>query len=92
MPIFKKNFSKKSSKARESRLIEDIEDFKNITIKLSDKSTLKFADGVWLVLKKNQTSDNMEELLKSKQKLKEQNNMLTAKIDILLDLLSETLN
>ena len=95
MPIFKKNFGKKSAKVRESRLVENIDDFKNITLKLSDKNTLKFVDGVWLVLKKNQLNDNMDdaaELLKSNQQLREENSMTMAKMDILLDLLSETLS
>lgn len=94
MPIFSKNFSKKSTHVRESRLVEDIDDFKNLVIKLSDKNTLKFVGGEWLVIKKNLSSDNADdvsELVKYNLKLKEENNMMSVKMDILLDLLSETL-
>lgn len=96
MPIFKKNFVKKPLKAtaRESRLVEDVDDFKNISLKLSDKNTLKFVNGVWMVLKKNQATDfdDAVELVKTNQKLEEEKTMLTAKMDILLDLLSETIS
>lgn len=95
MPIFRKNFVKKPQKstARESRLVEEVDDFKNIALKLSDKNTLKFVNGVWMVLKKNQAEnvDDAIELVRTNQKLEEENTMLTAKIDIMLDLLSETL-
>lgn len=94
MPIFKKNFVKKPLKltTRESRLVEEVDDFKNIAVKLSDKNTLKFVNGVWMVMKKNQGNVNDAiELVKTNQRLEEENTMLTAKMDILLDLLSETL-
>lgn len=95
MPIFKKSLAKKSAKTRESRLVEDIDDFKTITLKVSEKNTIKFVDGEWLLLKKNQSSDNVDdasELLKNNQKLKEENNVMVAKMDILLDLLTESLS
>lgn len=95
MPIFRKNFVKKplKSTAREFRLVEEVDDFKNIALKLSDKNTLKFVNGVWMVLRKNQAEnvDDAIELVRTNQKLEEENTMLTAKMDIMLDLLSETL-
>lgn len=93
MPIFRKKAQKKT---RESRLVEDVEDFKIITLRVSDTKVLKFVSGSWVALKKNQTSESVDDgsdvssLIKDNRKLEDENRMLTAKIDILLDLLTET--
>lgn len=93
MPIFRKKVHKKT---RESRLVEDVEDFKNITLRVSDTKVLKFVSGSWIALKKNQTAESVDDasdvttLIRDNRKLEDENRMLTAKIDILLDLLTET--
>lgn len=74
--------------------MEEVDDFKSIELKLCDEKTLRFVDGVWMSLKKNHTAehvDDVSKLHKTNQKLDEENIMLTAKMDILLDLLSEAL-
>lgn len=94
MSIFKKKFNKKAAQTREARIVEDIDDFKNISIRLTDEKSLKFVNGVWLVLKKSQAmgnADDASELLESNQNLQVKNAMLNAKLDILLDLMAETL-
>lgn len=94
MSIFRKKFAKNSAKPREARIVEDIDDFKNISMRLTDEKSIKFVDGVWLVLKKNQIQENVDdasELLRTNQNLQEKNAMLNAKLDILLDLMAETL-
>lgn len=90
MPIFRKKVQKQ--KSRESKLVEDIDDFKNISLRVTDSKVLKFVSGSWIVLKKNQAADNLDdatELIKENRKLDDENRMLNAKVDILLDLLSE---
>lgn len=99
MPIFAKKHGK-PLQPREGRLVtvpkltEDVDDFKNIVLKLDDDKALKFVNGVWMNLKRNQSAESIDDtvkLQKSNQKLEEEKNMLTAKVDILLDLLSESL-
>lgn len=100
MPIFVKKFSPKLPKPRETRLnsvpklTEDIEDFKNIKLKLNDDKELRFVDGVWLSMNKNQPEgiDDVARLQKAKQKLEEENHMLQVKMDVLLDLLTESMS
>lgn len=98
MPIFSHwKFTTKNSKPRASRLdsapkyTEDINDFKNIKLKLSDDKEFQFIDGVWMNLKKNQHEnvDDVGKLIKKNQKLEEENAMMNVKMDIMLDLLSE---
>lgn len=94
MSIFKKKFNKNYTKIREARIVEDVDDFKNISMRLTDEKSLKFVNGVWLVLKKSQTTGNVDdaaELLQENQNLQEKNSMMNAKLDILLDLMAETL-
>lgn len=94
MPIFRK----KVQKTRESRLVEDVEDFKNITLRVSETKVLKFVSGSWIALKKNQAMESVDDasdttvssLIRDNRKLDEENRMLLTKVDILLDLLSET--
>lgn len=99
MPIFVKKHSK-PLQPREGRLItvpklaEEVDDFKNIVLKLDDDKALKFVNGVWMNLKKNQSAESIDDavkLQKNNQRLEEEKNMLHAKVDILLDLLSESL-
>lgn len=91
MPIFKKKSSKKRSV--ESQITEDLDDFKNISLNLCDKKNLKFVNGVWIVLNNQSTEsgDSTSELVKTNQSLERENFMLNAKMEILVDMLSETL-
>lgn len=91
MPIFKRKVSKKRSV--ESQITEDLDDFKSITINLCDKKNIKFVNGVWIVLNNQSTEsvDSTSELVKTNQTLERENYMLNAKMEILVDLLSETL-
>ncbi|CRK97349.1 CLUMA_CG010740, isoform A [Clunio marinus] len=95
MPMFAKKFTKLQLKPRESRLstapklTEEVDDFKRIELKLSNDKSLTFVNGVWINLKKNEDLDDVTKTLKKNQKLQEQNIMLNAKIEILLDLLTE---
>jgi len=97
MPIFTKKFTQKAPKARDGRdssvpkLTEELDDFKNIKLKLSDDKELRFVDGTWMSLKKG-TTDNIDDVVKlqkQKQKLEDENSMYAVKMDIMLDLLSE---
>lgn len=94
MPIF----VKKAPKARESRLksvptlTEDVSDFNSVSLKLGGDKTLKFVEGNWTISDANSSTQQSFDKLKnmrSNQKLMEENNMLNAKMDILLDLLTE---
>lgn len=101
MPIFVKKFTKHPIKAREGRLnsvpklVEEVDDFKrNITFKLDEDKKLKFVDGVWMNLRSNNSAENEDDVAKvhkTNQKLEGENRMLNAKMDILMDLLSEAL-
>jgi len=97
MPIFTKKFTQKAPKPRDGRdssvpkLTEELDDFKNIKLKLSDDKELRFVDGTWMSLKKG-TTDNIDDVVKlqkQKQKLEDENSMYAVKMDIMLDLLSE---
>lgn len=100
MPIFVKKFSPKPPRVRDSRLssvaklVEEVNDFKNIKLKLHDDKELRFVDGVWMNLKKShlENIDDVSKLHKVKQKLEEENSMYQIKMDILLDLLSECIS
>lgn len=91
MPIFKRKLAKKRSV--ESQITEGLDDFKNITLKLCDKKNIKFVNGVWIVLNNQSTesADSTLELVKANQSLVKENFMLNAKMEILIDMLSETL-
>lgn len=98
MPIFTKKFSKKSPSKPRNRLnsvpkiAEDIDDFKNISIKLDDEKVLKFVDGFWISSKKSSLADDdgILKLVQHNKKLEEEKTMLNAKLEICLDLLTET--
>jgi Chibby family len=101
MPIFVKKFGKKSlPKPRESRLnsvpklSEELDSFKNISIKFDDEKVVKFVNGVWISSKKSGLGENDDETMKLvtlNKKLEEEKMMLSAKLEICLDLLSETI-
>ncbi|KAG5674309.1 hypothetical protein PVAND_004287 [Polypedilum vanderplanki] len=98
MPIFPhRKFTPKLPKQRELRLnsvpkfTEDIDDFRNIKLKLNAEKEFQFADGVWISLKRNQaeTFDDITRIVTANKKLKDENSMFNVKIDIMLDLLTE---
>lgn len=103
MPIFVKKFGKKCSpKPRESRLnsvpklSEEVDAFKNITIKFDDEKVLKFVSGIWMTGSKKSSEeenddDAMLKLVTQNKKLQEETMMLNAKLEICLDLLSEAI-
>lgn len=101
MPIFPQRKSTfKHPKHRESRLNsvpkynEDIDDFKNIKIKLNNEREIQFVDGTWISIKKNQPegSDDVEKLVKENKRLENENQVLNVKMDIMLDLLTECIS
>lgn len=101
MPIFVKKFGKKClPKPRESRLssvpklAEEVDAFRKISIKFDDEKVLKFVNGVWISSKKSNSGENDDEVLKlvtQSKILEEEKMMLNAKLEICLDLLSETI-
>lgn len=104
MPIFVKKFTPKLSAPRESRMNinipkidQDINDFRDIKITVDDVTELRFLDGEWISCSNDgnsQTSD-LSDLSRMKKKtsiLEQENQMLNAKIDILLDLLTENIS
>jgi hypothetical protein len=98
MPLFTKSFNKRKTARPRSRLglapksDEDIDDFKNVKIKFDDEKFVKFVEGVWMTSKKSSSADDEEvlKLMKQNRKLEEEKNMLNAKLEICLDLLTET--
>uniref|UniRef100_A0A182MLW9 Chibby n=1 Tax=Anopheles culicifacies TaxID=139723 RepID=A0A182MLW9_9DIPT len=107
MPIFQKKFAPKVAPPRAQRLnigcpppVEDLDDFRTITLNLVDKQ-LCFIDGVWLNGLKavpggpgtSGTGVNLtDDLLRMKRRMKaleQENNMLQVKLDVLVDLLTE---
>lgn len=101
MPIFVKKFAPKLSAPRGDRLNivpkidEDVENFRDVKIAIDDVREVKFEGPEW-VLTTNGNKDALltdEVALKRKASILEQeNNMLNAKIDILLDLLTENVS
>lgn len=98
MPIFpQRKFALKHPKQRESRLNsvpkynEDMDDFKNIKIKLSNEREIQFVDGTWISVNKSQRegTDDVEKLVRENKALESENSALTVKMDIMLDLLTE---
>ena len=98
MPIFpQRKFTFKHPKQRELRLNsvpkynEDIDDFKDIKIKLSNERELQFVDGEWINVKKSQQEgfDDVARLVRENKKLQNENSNLNVKMDIMLDLLTE---
>lgn len=101
MPIFpQRKFTFKHPKQRELRLNsvpkynEDIDDFKNIKIKLSNEKELQFVDGEWISIKTNQQDgfDDVAKLVRENKKLENENSTLNVKMDIMLDLLTECIS
>lgn len=101
MPIFpQRKFTFKHPKQRELRLNsvpkynEDIDDFKNIKIKLNNEKELQFVDGIWISVKKNQQQyeDDVAKLVKDNKRLENENTALNVKMDIMLDLLTECIS
>lgn len=98
MPIFPhRKFTPKLPKQRELRLnsvpklSEDIDDFRNIKLKLSGEKEFQFVDGIWISLKRNQNEavDDVTRMARANKKLEDENAMLNVKMDIMLDLLTE---
>jgi hypothetical protein len=102
MPIFVKKFSPKLSAPRESRpnigvpkIEEDINDFRKIKIGIDENSELRFVDGVWIGVNNGKESEILSDVSRIKKKaaiLEQENQMYQAKIDILLDLLTENIS
>ena len=101
MPIFpQRKFTFKHPKQRELRLNsvpkynEDIDDFKNIKIKLSNERELQFVDGEWISIKKSQQEgfDDVGRLVRENKRLENENSTLNVKMDIMLDLLTECIS
>jgi len=101
MPIFpQRKFTFKHPKQRELRLNsvpkynEDIDDFKNIKIKLSNEKELQFVDGEWISIKKSQQEgfDDVARLVRENKRLENENSTLNVKMDIMLDLLTECIS
>jgi uncharacterized protein YlxW (UPF0749 family) len=98
MPLFTKSFSKRKPTKPRNRLSsapkldESIDDFRNVKIKFDDEKFVKFVEGVWMSSKKSPAVDDEEvlKLVKHNKKLEEEKNMLNAKLEICLDLLTET--
>lgn len=100
MPIFphRSKFSLKPPKAREGRLSsapkftenEDIDDFKNIKLKLDSESELHFIDGNWINLNKKHSTniDAVSKVLKENHKLEQDKRVLEMKMKIMLNLLT----
>lgn len=100
MPIFphRSKFTLKPSKPREGRLDgvekfsgdEDVNDFKNIKLKLNVDNELHFIDGSWINLNKKQTSniDDVAKVLKENHKLEHEKKVLELKMKIMLNLLT----
>lgn len=100
MPIFpqRSKFSLKPLKAREGRLTtapkfkeeEDVEDFKNIKLKLDTENELHFIDGNWIKLSKKQSTniDAVSKVLKENHKLEQDKRVLEMKMKIMLNLLT----
>lgn len=100
MPIFsnRSKFTLKQSKPREGRLDaveklnvdEEINDFKNIKLKLNVDNELHFIDGCWINLNKKQTSniDDVAKVLKENHKLEHEKRVLELKMKIMLNLLT----
>lgn len=100
MPIFpqRSKFTLKPSKPREGRLDgvekfnkdEELNDFKNIKLKLNVDNELHFIDGSWINLNKKQTSniDEVAKVLKENHKLEHEKRVLELKMKIMLNLLT----
>lgn len=101
MPIFpqRSKFTlKPSSKAREGRMSgvpkytanEEINDFKNIKLKLESENELHFIDGNWINLNLKQSSniDAIAKMVKENQKLEHDKRLLEMKMKIMLNLLT----
>uniref|UniRef100_A0A8D0GV94 Chibby 1, beta catenin antagonist n=1 Tax=Sphenodon punctatus TaxID=8508 RepID=A0A8D0GV94_SPHPU len=104
MPLFGNTFSPKKTPPRKSaslsnlhsldRSTREIElglDYGNPTMNLAGQS-LKFENGQWIADSGGSSGDTreMQRLRKRNQQLEEENNLLQLKVDILLDMLSET--
>ncbi|CAG9798175.1 unnamed protein product [Chironomus riparius] len=101
MPIFpQRKLTFKHPKQRELRLNsvakynEDIDDFKNIKIKLSNERELQFVDGEWISINKSQQEefDDTARLVRENKRLENENSTLNVKMDIMLDLLTECIS
>ncbi|XP_060101442.1 protein chibby homolog 1 [Heteronotia binoei] len=104
MPLFGNTFSPKKTPPRKSaslsslhsldRSTREIElglDYGTPTMTLAGQS-LKFENGQWIADSFGGSGDHREtqRLLKRNQQLEEENNLLRLKVDLLLDMLSET--
>lgn len=104
MPIFshRSKFALKPSRAREGRLNsvskynadEDINDFKNIKLKLDADNELHFMDGNWVNVNKKQSTnvDAVTKVLKENHKLEQEKRVLEMKMKIMLNLLTSERN
>ncbi|NXS56721.1 CBY1 protein, partial [Brachypteracias leptosomus] len=104
MPLFGSTFSPKKTPPRKcvslfnlhslDRSTREVElglEYGTPTMNL-DGQSLKFENGQWVAESGSFTGDRreMQRLLKRNQQLEEENNLLRLKVDILLDMLSET--
>lgn len=100
MPLFSKKFSPKKSSPRKgpsiSRLHRELDpaqsqnefglDYGPISLKLGDHESV-FKDGKWITTTE---SPEIMQLKDQNEELKEENNLLRLKVEILLDMLAET--
>ncbi|OXB60855.1 hypothetical protein ASZ78_014407 [Callipepla squamata] len=80
MPLFGSTFSPKKTPPRKAASLSNLH------------LSLKFENGQWVAELGSFTGDRreMQRLRKRNQQLEEENNLLRLKVDILLDMLSET--
>ncbi|XP_055384957.1 protein chibby homolog 1 [Condylostylus longicornis] len=98
MPLFNRKFEIKPIPPRTQRcnigcppITEDLNDFKDITLNLNNKE-LKFIDGMWIYLNKKNDLDDIQKLNKKLKHIEEENNINQVKVEILLDLLTESVS
>lgn len=87
MPIFQRK-SLTKARSRDVTLNEGIEDFKNISINLINDE-ITFKNGVWEKKNSGRVSKDVNSA-NYHHKLEDQNRMLNAKIEILLDMIAES--
>lgn len=78
------------------KLDQDIDDFRdNIKITIDESNELRFVDGEWITVTDRNRDVDVSDISRMKKKasiLEQENQMLNAKIDILLDLLTENIS